>query len=122
MEMVQNLAQITRLQEENDNMKCQLEAYKNEIELTRKEQDNTGETKVREEKCAEKESMAATRNLKWMSFLNRRRDTPVQCCLLCCVKWQSVSCSVNWLQIPHLLTARTNHPPPSSAAVTSFCW
>ncbi len=47
MEVVQNLAMITRLQEENDNMKCQLEAYKNEIELTKKEQDNTGETKVR---------------------------------------------------------------------------
>ena len=46
MEMVQNIAQITRLQEENDNMKCQLEAYKNEIELTKKEQDNSGENKV----------------------------------------------------------------------------
>ena len=46
MEMVQNIAQMTRLQEENDNMKCQLEAYKNEIELTKKEQDNSGENKV----------------------------------------------------------------------------
>ena len=46
MELVQNIAQITRLQEENDNMKCQLEAYKNEIELTKKEQDNSGENKV----------------------------------------------------------------------------
>ena len=44
--MVQNIAQMTRLQEENDNMKCQLEAYKNEIELTKKEQDNSGENKV----------------------------------------------------------------------------
>ncbi len=46
MDMVQHLAQMSRIQEENDTYKCQLEAYKNEIEILKKESDNSGETKV----------------------------------------------------------------------------